>query len=67
MNAPRVFVLCPDYDAPSGGVRRLYRHVDVLRRKGTRAWVLHRKPGFRCSWFANDTPVVSRPITVATG
>jgi glycosyltransferase involved in cell wall biosynthesis len=59
MNAPRIFVLCPDYDEPSGGVRRLYRHVDVLCRHGARAWVLHRRPGFRCTWFDNDTPVMA--------
>jgi glycosyltransferase involved in cell wall biosynthesis len=57
MKALRVFVLCPDYNVPSGGVRRLYRHVDVLRRYGIESAILHEKPGFRCTWFANDTPV----------
>ena len=26
----RILLLCPDNDVPSGGVRRLYRHADVL-------------------------------------
>jgi hypothetical protein len=59
MTTPRVFVLCPDYDKPSGGVRRLYRHVDVLRKGGIEAWLLHQKPGFRCSWFASTTPIAA--------
>ena len=29
-NSTRIFFLCPDNDVPSGGVRRIYRHVDVL-------------------------------------
>jgi hypothetical protein len=40
-------------------VRRLYRHVDVLRVHGYAAAVLHHRPGFRCRWFANDTPVAA--------
>jgi glycosyltransferase involved in cell wall biosynthesis len=58
MGQMRVFVLCPDYNVPSGGVRRLYRHVDVLRRHGVESAILHESEGFRCTWFANDTPVM---------
>jgi hypothetical protein len=53
-----ILVLCPDIAAPSGGVRKLYRMVDVLNRNGHRAVLVHREPGFRCRWFENDTPVV---------
>lgn len=53
------FFRCPDRDAPSGGLRQLYRHVDLLREAGLPAVVLHGKPGFRCTWFAHDTPVTS--------
>src|SRR4051812_17621641 len=60
MSNKRIFVICPDHDAPSGGVRRLYRHVDVLRRHEFAATLVHDRPGFRCSWFANDTPVTAR-------
>src|ERR1700722_4905893 len=58
MTTPRVFVLCPDHDAPSGGIRKLYRHVDVLASHDISAFVHHKRPGFRCSWFANTTPIV---------
>jgi len=56
---PRILVLCPDNPAPSGGVRRLYRHVDILRRAGMPSWLVHEKSGFRCDWFKNDTPVLA--------
>ncbi len=52
-----VYVLSPDNDKPSGGIKILYRHVDVLNRNGIDAAVLHQNAGFRCSWFKNDTSI----------
>jgi hypothetical protein len=52
-----IFVLCPDDNTPWGGIRKLYRHVDVLQRHGLPAAILHQRQGFRCTWFANQTPV----------
>jgi len=54
---PAVYFLTPDYDDPSGGIRVIYRHVDILNAAGINALVLHQKRGFRCSWFENDTRV----------
>lgn len=54
-----VYYLCPDDNTPSGGIRMLYRHVDTLTKAGVEAKILHRRPGFRCDWFANTTPVTS--------
>jgi hypothetical protein len=56
----RVLVLCPDYPAPSGGVRKLYRHVDVLNCNGIASLLVHTEPGFRCLWFAHDTAIAYR-------
>lgn len=53
-----IFFLCPDYDFPSGGVRVIYRHVDILNSFGLEAYVVHKKHGHRCKWFDNDTPVL---------
>lgn len=53
-----IYFLTPDYAFASGGVRVIYRHVDILNTHGIEAYVLHRKRGFRCSWFSNQTPVV---------
>lgn len=52
---PTVYYLTRDYDQPSGGIRTLYRHVDVLNAAGVPAAIMHEKRGFRCSWFDNRT------------
>lgn len=61
---PTVYYLSPDLVSPSGGVRNIYRHVDALNTLGVRAAVLHNKAGFRCTWFANETPTVSAAAVV---
>jgi hypothetical protein len=55
----RVGVLCPDHDLPSGGIRTLYRQVDILNRQGMEACIIHSNEGFRCSWFENSTKLAS--------
>lgn len=52
-----VYFLTPDYDFPSGGVRVIYRHVDILNANGIEAHVLHKEYGFRCEWFSNSTSI----------
>lgn len=59
MRAPQVFYFCYDHQRPTGGQKRTYRHVDILRSSGFAATVVHQQPGFRLSWFDNTTPVVS--------
>ena len=57
--AGTVFVLTPDLNGTIGGVKIHYQMVDALNAGGRPAFVVHGKPGFRCTWFANQTPVVS--------
>jgi len=52
-----VYVLSPENNKPSGGIKILYRHVDVLNRNGIDAALLHQNTGFRCTWFENETRV----------
>lgn len=61
---PSVYYFAPDEDTPSGGVRVIYRHVDELNQLGIPATVVHRRPGFRCTWFQNSTPVTAAHDTV---
>ena len=70
LQRPMVFATHPGFSfsartiaVPSGGVRRLYRHVDVLNAHGMSAFVLHDQLGFRCQWFDNNTPIL--PISQA--
>ena len=51
-----------DYTAPDarrafGGVRMIYRHVDILNAAGFSAYVLHWYAPFTCTWFDHETPV----------
>jgi hypothetical protein len=54
-----VYYLSPDDNTPSGGIRVLYRHVDLLNAAGRPAAILHTRPGFRAGWFVNETRVLS--------
>ncbi|BBL58717.1 glycosyltransferase [Methylomonas koyamae] len=53
-----IYYLCPEHDTPAGGIRVIYQHVDILNRNGIAAYVVHNNPGFRVSWFENETSIV---------
>ena len=66
--APTLWFVCPDWDRPAGGIRKQYRAVDVLNEAGLDAAIVHKRPGFRCSWFRNRTRVAAAgDIAVADG
>lgn len=58
---PSIYYACPDISRPVGGIKQIYRHVDILNRRGFSACVAHEQPGFRCDWFENSTRVTSIP------
>jgi hypothetical protein len=62
----RIYYLSPTPSGPRGGVRVFYRHVDLLNAAGFDAVVVHHKPGFRASWFANETRVAAARDVVVT-
>jgi len=45
-----------------GGVRMLYRHVDILNANGFDAAIVHSSPGFRIDWFEHSTRVLHMPV-----
>ena len=56
---PRIFFVCyPDTNHTIGGVKQIYRQVEILHRHGIAAWVLQEQPGFRADWFASEAPVI---------
>jgi hypothetical protein len=57
--AAKAWFLCPHWDQPSGGVRKMYRWVDLLTEAGLPATIVHEREGFSCSWFEHTTPVTS--------
>ena len=57
----RLVYLCPETNAPVGGVKVIYRHVEALDRLGVPAFVLHpNDPAFRCTWFAHAARFLDR-------
>jgi hypothetical protein len=54
----KIYLLCPDYAVPSGGVRTIYRIADTLVEAGLPAAVLHHRKGFVVRWFEHDTTIV---------
>jgi hypothetical protein len=58
MTSPRIFLLTTDDNTPSGWRRVIYTLVDLLREQGVEAYALHQQPGFRYTWFENNTPVL---------
>jgi hypothetical protein len=52
---PRIIFLCPADNNPTGGIKVIYRHAELLRAMGADAWVLHPfESAFRCTWFDHD-------------
>ncbi len=45
--SPRLHFLCPDVAFHSGGVKALYRQVQILQRHGFHAQIVHETAGFR--------------------
>lgn len=54
----RIFYLCPDFSKPSGGIKRLYRHVEILRENSYDAYIMHINEGFKLHWFESPAPIV---------
>jgi len=52
-----VYVYCFDDNNPAKGIKTLYRQVDLLNKNGISAQIVHQRPGFRCTWFTNETSV----------
>ena len=55
--SPRIYVFCPEEKKPIGGVKQLYRLVDVLNRNNFNAAIIHKNKNFRVNWFENSTNI----------
>jgi glycosyltransferase involved in cell wall biosynthesis len=53
-----LFVCYPDTNSPIGGVKQIYRQVEILHQAGYSAFVLQEKPCFRADWFVSEAPVI---------
>jgi len=57
---PVVYFYASSGNQPSGGVKVLYEHVEILRKHGIDAFIVHRKKKFRATWFENNVPVINK-------
>lgn len=55
----RLIYVSPDSNSPTGGIKVIYQHVQMLRSMGFDAHVMHFAEGFRCDWFPNTAPIIS--------
>ncbi|WP_457316970.1 glycosyltransferase [Sinomonas sp. RB5] len=56
---PTIYYLTPHGARPSGGVRIIYRHVELLNRMGAQAAVLHARDNVNLGWFRHAARVES--------
>ncbi len=54
----RIFFVCPDEVKPAGGIKQIYRQVEVLNNYNFKAYVLHGEKPFKVSWFDSKVPVL---------
>lgn len=56
----RIVYGCPIGDNPSGGVKVIYRHSELLNRMGQPSMIWHPgQPEFRCSWFEQSVQTIA--------
>ncbi|HEV8378873.1 MAG TPA: hypothetical protein VGP99_08480 [Tepidisphaeraceae bacterium] len=59
-----IYVFAADLAHPLGGMRMLYRHVDILNASGFEAYIVHSSPKFQIDWFEYSTPVLRGKIAM---
>lgn len=60
-NTPTIYFICPTNRSASGGVKQIYRQVQVLNEAGYNAIILHRKIGKVERWFHAKVPIKYNP------
>lgn len=53
-----IYFICPDNKEPIGGIKQLYRQVDILNNNGFNAYIIHKRKLFRHNWFENNTKII---------
>ena len=54
-----IYFICPDNKEPVGGIKQLYRQVDILNDNGFNAYIVHKRKWFRHKWFENKTKIIN--------
>lgn len=56
----KIYFICPNNKFASGGVKQIYRQVELLNKNGFNAVVLHKK-AIKENWFSNKIPIETSP------
>jgi glycosyltransferase involved in cell wall biosynthesis len=64
MGTPTIDVFAPDLKHALGGMRMLYRHVDILNASGVPAFIVHASAKFKIDWFEHQTPVLRGRVQI---
>ncbi len=58
----RIVFLCPADNTPTGGIKVIYRHAELLGDLGCRAFVMHPfDHDFTCTWFSHSVDLLRKP------
>lgn len=60
-NKPTIYFICPTNRSASGGVKQMYRQVQILNEAGYNAVILHRKLGKVERWFNAKVSIKYNP------
>lgn len=58
----KIYFVCPNNSFASGGVKQIYRQVEILNGNGIEAYVLHKKIGEKDNWFSSNAPIKYSPL-----
>lgn len=57
MKQAKIYFICPSSVTPTGGVKQIYKQVDILNKNGFNAVILHEHVKYKNKWFENDTRI----------
>ena len=61
MKSTKIYFVCPKNKFASGGVKQIYRQVEILQKNGYQAFVLHKKKT-KEKWFQSSAVIKSSPF-----
>ncbi|UYW01545.1 glycosyltransferase [Flavobacterium agricola] len=51
-----IYFITPDESRPTGGVKQIYKQVEILNANGFDAYVVHQNKKFKINWFQHNVP-----------
>lgn len=58
----KIYIVCPEIKAPTGGIKQLYKLGEILQKNNFDVAILHGKRGFKNTWFHCDVKVKYYPF-----